>query len=199
MDTGENTVDQLFRQRTPEIGASLNDDYEVVLDAMNSLLQRIGRSILVLHSNSGKDGWRLRTRNERVAGIVAYEPSAFVFPENDPPADVDTKNERVQSITRPILVDPEEFQQLAGIPIQLVYGDNVRDVPSENIGAELWRVDLQRAKQFQAAINRIGGSVELLELPKIGVMGNTHFPFSDLNNVEVAQILVKFLEASHLG
>jgi hypothetical protein len=31
-------------------------------------------------------------------------------------------------------------------------------------------------------------------LPEIGIHGNTHFPFSDLNNLEVADVLAKFLE-----
>jgi pimeloyl-ACP methyl ester carboxylesterase len=199
MDTRENVVDQLLRQRTPEIGPSVNDDFEVALDAMDALLQRTGPCVLVLHSNSGKDGWRLRIRNDLVAGIVAYEPSAFVFSESDQPEDIPTTSERVRSITHPILVAPEDFMQLARIPIQLVYGDNIHDVPSENLGVELWRVNLQRAKQFQAAINRVGGSVELLELPTIGITGNTHFAFSDTNNVEIAELFVSFLEAGDLG
>jgi hypothetical protein len=199
MDTREDVVDQLLRQRTPEIGPSVNDDSEIALDAMDALLQRTGPCVLVLHSNSGKDGWRLRIRNDLVTGIVAYEPSAFVFSENDQPKDIPTTSERVRSITRPILVAPEDFMQLARIPIQLVYGDNIGDIPSENLGIELWRVNLQRAKQFQAAMARVGGSAELLELPTIGVTGNTHFAFSDTNNVEIAELFVEFLEAANLG
>jgi hypothetical protein len=80
-----------------------------------------------------------------------------------------------------------------------VYGDNIGDIPSDNLGVELWRVNLQRAKQFQAAMARVGGSVELLELPTIGITGNTHFAFSDTNNVEIADLLVRFLEAANLG
>lgn len=199
LDTRENVVDQLLRQRTPEIGPSLNDDFEAALAAMDALLQRIGQCILVLHSNSGKDGWRLRMRNDLIAGIVAYEPSAFIFSKSDQPDDVPTTSERVRSITRPILVDPEHFSQLARIPIQLVYGDNIGDIPSENLGVELWRVNLQRAKQFQAAVKRIGGSVQLLELPTVGITGNTHFAFSDTNNVEIADLFVAFIEAAKLG
>jgi hypothetical protein len=199
MNTRDDVVDQLLRQRTPEIGPSVNDDIEVALDAMDALLQRTGPCVLVLHSNSGKDGWRLRIRNDRVAGIVAYEPSAFVFPEDDQPEDVPTTSERVRSITHPIVVDSEAFMRLARIPITLVYGDNIGDVPSENLGVELWRVNLQRARQFQTALERVGGSVELLELPTIGIVGNTHFAFSDTNNIEIAQLLVRFLEGANLG
>ena len=31
-------------------------------------------------------------------------------------------------------------------------------------------------------------------LPEIGIRGNTHFPFSDLNNLEIADLMYEFLE-----
>jgi hypothetical protein len=30
-------------------------------------------------------------------------------------------------------------------------------------------------------------------------VGNTHFAFSDTNNIEIAQLLVRFLEGANLG
>ena len=42
-------------------------------------------------------------------------------------------------------------------------------------------------------VNAHGGDAELLQLPDVGVLGNTHFPFSDLNNVEVADLLADYL------
>jgi hypothetical protein len=35
-------------------------------------------------------------------------------------------------------------------------------------------------------------------LPKIGITGNTHFPFSDLNNIEIADQMSKFLKEKGL-
>ncbi|MDR2153117.1 MAG: alpha/beta fold hydrolase [Helicobacteraceae bacterium] len=57
------------------------------------------------------------------------------------------------------------------------------------IGAENWRVRLALARLFVEAINRYGGDATLIELPKIGVYGNTHFPMSDLNNRQIANLL----------
>ncbi|KAA2762796.1 alpha/beta hydrolase, partial [Alistipes onderdonkii] len=37
-----------------------------------------------------------------------------------------------------------------------------------------------------------------IHLPEIGLHGNTHFPFSDLNNVEVADHLSKWLYEKNL-
>jgi len=35
--------------------------------------------------------------------------------------------------------------------------------------------------------------VTLVHLPEIGIKGNTHFAFSDLNNVEIADLVSRFL------
>lgn len=47
--------------------------------------------------------------------------------------------------------------------------------------------------KFIEAINRHGGNATLVELPKIGIYGNTHFLMQDLNNVELADLLDKWL------
>ena len=49
------------------------------------------------------------------------------------------------------------------------------------------------AKLWGDAVNRRGGDVAVVHLPGLGIRGNTHFPFSDLNNVEIADLLSKFL------
>ena len=47
-------------------------------------------------------------------------------------------------------------------------------------------------------LNKIGGDVRVVHLPEIGVRGNTHFPMSDTNNVEIADILSKWLAEKKL-
>ena len=84
------------------------------------------------------------------------------------------------------------------MPILLVFGDNIAKTPSSLYGVELWRMDIERAKQFVEAVNRHGGDAVLVELPEIGIHGNTHFPFADLNNVEIADHLTKFLKSKGL-
>lgn len=42
-------------------------------------------------------------------------------------------------------------------------------------------------------MNKHGGDVTLVDLPAVGIGGNTHFPMSDLNNLQVADLLSKFL------
>ena len=35
-----------------------------------------------------------------------------------------------------------------------------------------------------------GGDVTVVHLPEIGIRGNTHFPMSDLNNVQIADQII---------
>lgn len=46
--------------------------------------------------------------------------------------------------------------------------------------------------------HRHGGDATVVHLPELGMRGNTHFPFSDMNNVEIANLLSMFLAEKHL-
>ncbi len=61
-----------------------------------------------------------------------------------------------------------------------------------------WRVFRAVARQWRDAVNRHGGDVTLVELPSIGIRGNTHFPMSDLNNVTIADLLSEVLHKKGL-
>src|SRR5437868_5299040 len=77
-----------------------------------------------------------------------------------------------------------EFMQLTKIPIVIYFGDNIPEQPTANPGQDNWRVRLAMARLFRDAVNRRGGDVTLVHLPELGIRGNTHFAFSDLNNLE---------------
>jgi hypothetical protein len=101
----------------------------------------------------------------------------------------------------PIVVQPDEFDALTEIPIQIVYGDNIPRDPTNQSpypGIDLWRAATVRAQQFADEVNGRGGNVEILHLPDVGVHGNTHFPFSDRNNQEVADLLSAHLQRKSL-
>ena len=49
------------------------------------------------------------------------------------------------------------------------------------------------ARKFVETVNRHGGNATLVELPKIGIYGNTHFLMQDLNNDELAELLDEWL------
>ena len=54
------------------------------------------------------------------------------------------------------------------------------------------------ARLWRDAVNRRGGDVTIVHLPDVGVYGNTHYLFLDLNNVQVADLLSDYLRKKRL-
>lgn len=185
-------LEQYFRSMTPDTGPI---DVKVTSDAVSALFDKIGPGILVTHSHSGGMGWLAAMKNPRVRAIVSYEPgSGFVFPEGEvPPAMASSAG-----ALEPVAVSRSEFAKLTKIPVVIYYGDFIPAEPMANPGQDGWRVRLAMAKLWAATINRHGGDVKVVHLPEIGIRGNTHFPFSDLNNVQIADLMSKFLAEKHL-
>jgi alpha/beta hydrolase family protein len=185
-------LDQYFRQMVPDTGPF---DTNVVTDAVSALFDQTGPAVLVTHSQSGGLGWIVAMKNPNVQAIVSYEPgSGFVFPEGEVPPPMPSATGPLEGIAVP----KTEFAKLTRIPIVVYYGDNIPEEPSKNFGEDNWRVRLAMARLWTGAINRHGGDATLVHLPKIGIRGNTHFAFSDLNNAEIADLMSKFLAEKRL-
>jgi len=86
-----------------------------------------------------------------------------------------------------------EFEDLTRIPIIIFYGDNIPAQPTHMPAQDSWRVRLAMARLWEDTVNEHCGDVTVIHLPEIGIRGNTHFPFSDLNNVQIADHVSKFL------
>jgi hypothetical protein len=188
------SLDQYYRQQTPNTGPA---DNEVITDAAAALFEKIGPAILVTHSASGILGWLTRIKSGNVRAIVSYEPATFVFPQGEAPeAPVLFDGSGFQDGLAE--VSAEDFRSLARIPIQVVYGDNIPTSPYPIGGPDRWRARLLLARQFADTVNGYGGDASVLHLPEIGVRGNTHFPFSDLNSLEIADLLSQYLRDHRL-
>jgi hypothetical protein len=186
------TLNQYFRSMTPSIGAI---DIEVNTDAVSSLFTKIGEGILVTHSHSGGMGWKTAVKNSNIKAIVSYEPgSGFLFPEGELPAPIASSAGSLESIG----ISMKDFMLLTKIPIVIYYGDNIPENPSPNPGADGWRARLAMARKWGDTVNKYGGDVTVVHLPEVGLKGNTHFPFSDLNNIQVADLMNKWLKEKGL-
>ena len=87
---------------------------------------------------------------------------------------------------------------LTKIPIVIYYGDDIPERPSVNPGQEQWRIFLEMARRWRDVVNRRGGDVTLVHLPEIGIRGNTRFVMSDMNNLQIADQVSKFLSEKKL-
>lgn len=182
------TLNQYFRAMTPNVGPI---DIKVNVNAVSALFDKIGPAILVSHSHSGGMGWLTAIKNQQVKAIVSYEPgSGFVFPEGEVPAAIPMAGGTLEAVA----VSLSDFMKLTKIPIVIYYGDNIPDKPMDNPGQDGWRVRLEMARKWRDAVNLHGGDVTVVHLPEIGIRGNTHFPFSDLNNVQIADLMSEWLK-----
>ena len=140
-------------------------------------------------------GWRTAIKNQHVKAIVSYEPgSGFVFPEGEVPAPMSSSGGTLEAAGVPMA----EFQQLTKIPIIIYYGDFIPKEPNANPGQDGWRVRLEMAKLWRDCVNKHGGDVTVVHLPELGIKGNTHFPFADLNNIEIADLMSEWLKEKGL-
>jgi len=186
------TLNQYFRQMVPNIGGF---DTEVITNATAKLFDKIGAGVLVTHSHSGGFGWATAVKNSNVKAIASYEPgSGFLFPEGEVPTPIASSSGPVAAMGIPMT----DFMKLTKIPIIIYYGDFIPEKPDPNPGADGWRARMEMAKKWRDTVNKYGGDVKVIHLPEIGIKGNTHFPFSDLNNVEIADLLSKWLKEKGL-
>lgn len=187
-------LEQFFRQMTPNTGGF---DASVIANAVSSLFDTLGRGILVTHSQGGGPGWRIAIKNDKVRAVVAYEPySGFVFPKGELPAPIQSAG--LFGELKGVEISLADFNRLTRIPIVIYYGDNIAIRPTTVWNADHWRAGLEMARLWAATINKHGGDATVVHLPEIGIKGNTHFAFSDLNNIEVANELSKWLKQKKL-
>lgn len=188
------SLEQFYRQMTPNTGGF---DGNVIADGVSGLFDKIGGGILITHSQGGGPGWSTAIKNEKVKAIVAYEPySGFVFPKGELPEPI--KSAGLFGELKGAEIPLSDFNKLTKIPIVVYYGDNIADEPTSVWNKDHWRSGLEMARIWAATINKHGGDATVIHLPEIGVKGNTHFPFSDLNNVEIADLLSKWLKEKRL-
>jgi pimeloyl-ACP methyl ester carboxylesterase len=76
---------------------------------------------------------------------------------------------------------------LPGTPALVVFGDFIEE-------DEAWRAHSARANASMAAWNAAGGRGERIDLPALGMRGNTHMMMMDTNSDDVFRIVLDWLD-----
>lgn len=140
----------------------------------------------LLSNAAPMSGDAIAAAQERPAPLVIQaQGSNFPFPEGNMPPALPSGIDTLEGVPVPL----DEFMTFTQIPIVMYYGDVIPEKSSEFPGPDHWRTRLYMARLWAEAVNRRGGDVTVVHLPEIGIRGNTHFPFSDLNNIELADLL----------
>ena len=188
------SMDQFFRQMTPNTAPY---DAEVNARAIAAVFERTGDAVLLTHSQGCGIGWLVGMKSPHVKGIAAYEPgSGFPFPEGEVPAPIE--NASFFGAMKASAVPLEAFMKLTKFPIVIYYGDFIPKTPTTHPHNDYWRAASMMADAFAAAVNRHGGDARVVHLPDLGIKGNSHFPFAEKTNVEVARVLETWLHEKKL-
>jgi hypothetical protein len=104
-------------------------------------------------------------------------------------AEIDTKG-----IAAIISIEPgacpaanSDLKPYLGMPIMVLFGDYVDLSPR-------WAPRLKACREFVEAARSAGGKVELLLLPDIGIKGNSHMLMQDKNSLEIADLLIAWID-----
>ena len=168
---GKRAQNQFFRQMTPNTG-----DYDeklfgtVLSDVLKDVKAMTGKKVVyITHSQGGRVGWQTDTDN--LAAIVAIEPGGT--PE----------------------VGSSEYHKFlkAKIPMIIYFGDYIDNGPENIMSTGFWKQVRDMAIDFAKHYNEDGGDATVIDLPKIGITGNSHFMFQEMNNAEIAEHIEKWL------
>jgi hypothetical protein len=76
--------------------------------------------------------------------------------------------------------------RLRDIPILMLYGDFIAR-------SARWPRMRQFGVDFAAAVHAAGGHVDVVDLPTVGIHGNSHMMMMDRNNAELAALIQDWL------
>ncbi len=82
--------------------------------------------------------------------------------------------------------NPDKAAALKNIPVLMVFGDNVDLHPR-------WVAYRKLDLEYAAAVRAAGGKVDVIDLPDLGIKGNSHMVMMDKNNDAVADVIGKWL------
>jgi pimeloyl-ACP methyl ester carboxylesterase len=82
--------------------------------------------------------------------------------------------------------NPAKAAALRDVPVLMVFGDNIDLHPR-------WIAYRKLDLEYAAAVRAAGGKVDVINLPDVGIMGNSHMVMMDRNNGAVADVIQKWL------
>jgi pimeloyl-ACP methyl ester carboxylesterase len=134
--------------------------------ALAALLDQIGPAILVVHSRAGPFADAVvATRPGLVKAVINVEGHQSPAPS------------------------AAQIAAYRTVPDLEVFGDHVEGNP-----VSTGQVRLDARTKVANEINAAGGKAQVLQLPSVGMAGNSHMVMQDSNSLQVADLLLKWLD-----
>lgn len=180
-----------------------------------ALLDRIGPAIIISHSQGGPYGFGIGDmRPDLVKGIIAIEPAGP--PISAPSSTVGAMVQPWGVTTLPLTYDPPvrdlatDLPTEVGLPIaENVVGCTLQKEPAKRlvhlsqVPVVVMTSEAGYHAQFDyctaAWLSQAGVDAEWLNLPAMGVHGNSHFVFMEKNSMEIASLAQDWLSGKNLS
>jgi pimeloyl-ACP methyl ester carboxylesterase len=134
--------------------------------AYDALIEKVGPCVIVSHSQSGAFSYQAAINNPtKVKAVVATEPSSG-------------PNASDQLVATMVA---------AGVQHLTMWGDNFA-------GHDRWAIYRGNVEEHGARVASAGGRWDVMDLPKMGISGNSHFPMMDRNSDNLAQMVQDWLK-----
>ena len=164
-------LSQLSKQGVPDVSFGGVPTPNPTLKALSDLASQVNGAVLMGHSQSGSFPLATALLNPAVArGLVLVEPGACPGNYTD-----------------------EQIGTLAKLPVLVVFGDH-RDTPTGIPSLPTWQ---GRYEGCQALIGRLkgaGGEAQMISPTEIGTRGNSHMLMQDKNHLQVADLILKWID-----
>jgi pimeloyl-ACP methyl ester carboxylesterase len=164
-------VDELAKQGVPDVSFGGVPTPNPTLKALSDLAGQLNGAVLMGHSQSGSFPLDAALINPAVArGLVLVEPGSC-----------------------PARYTTEEVATLAKVPILVVFGDH-RDTPTGIPTLPSWQTRFEACQALISRIRGAGGQAQMLNPPERGIRGNSHMIMQDKNNLQIADLVLQWLE-----
>ncbi len=84
-----------------------------------------------------------------------------------------------------------QVSTLAKIPVLFIFGDHLE---GSDISAPLWAANVKDCKIVTKQINAAGGNAQFWHLPELGLHGNSHMLMMDRNNLQIADLILAWIQ-----
>lgn len=161
-------ADELYKQMIPDLNGFLPTPNPTWTNMANLAIQLHG-AVLMGHSESGFFPEEAAMINPAgVKGIVSIEMGCTTT------------------------LKPEQLSTLAKIPILIMFGDHLNDLPGPL--AKMWPANFDSCNKFVKQVSEAGGDAEMMYLPNMGIKGNSHMLMQDKNNLQLADLILKWTD-----
>ena len=163
-------IDELAKQSVPDLNRGLGTPNPTI-GALSKLATQLRGAVLMGHSQSGVFPLESALLDPGVTkGLILVEPGSC-----------------------PSTYKEEQIEKLATVPLLVVFGDH-RDNPTGLGTLPTWQARYEACQALIGRLNEAGGQAQMLDPSERGIRGNSHMIMQDRNNLQIADLILKWLD-----